>query len=700
MLGFSVAQCLGQAADLVAFEHHAMEHSGDAGRGRVVFNAAGSMCASCHSIDGSGGKVGPDLGAIGDKFGKRDLIRSVLEPAATVAVGYGTTTIRTKDGQSRVGVIKSSGAEVVELMGVDGVVVKVPAGEIASQSTADVSLMPAGLHAAMGLEGFTDLIAYLESLRAATGGGLPGSPERIPLASRPAELVPLSATAFDHPTWFGWIPGRGTDAALVLEHAGRIWRLDQKGKESRELVLDLRGVVRQGGATGLLGMDFHPGYGMNRRYFLKYQVVEDGVISTVIEERAMRADRDVDSGNPGRQLLKIRSVTQDHNGGSIGFGPDGFLYFGMGDTGPQRDPQGHGQDMSMLLGKLMRIDVDGRDAGLGYAVPADNPFVGKEGIRPEIWASGFREPYRLSWDSKTGDLWVGDVGQDRIEEVSIVRRGENHGWNVYEGHQPFSERFRRTGETYVPPVMSYSHRHGVSVTGGHVYRGTKAPRLEGWYVFGDYESRRIWALTQRDRQLGQVVEIARAPTRITAFARDPDGELYGVGFNDGMIYRLALEGVDPRPLETRVVAETSERTPVSWRVRAERPAAEWSGESFDDSAWRVAPGGFGSEGTPGGVIRSDWRGADLWLRREFQVAPDLAAAAGDLLLRLHHDEDVEVFLNGREVLHRQGWTREYIDERIEAALKPGRNVLAIHCHQNGGGQFIDAGLLKTVAPGP
>ena len=393
-------------------------------------------------------------------------------------------------------------------------------------------------------------------------------------------------------------------------------------------------------------------------------------------------------------------MTQDHNGGSIGFGPDGFLYFGMGDTGPQRDPQGHGQDMSMLLGKLMRIDIDRTEGDLSYAVPEDNPFRGVEGVRPEIWASGFREPYRLSWDPVTKDLWVGDVGQDRIEEVGIVRRGENHGWNVYEGHHPFSERFRRTGEVYVPPVMSYSHRHGVSVTGGEVYRGKKAPKLEGWYIFADHESRRVWALTQKDRKLGQVVEIARAPSRVTAITRDGEGELQVVGFNDGMIQRLKLESVDPRPLETRVIAETSERTPVSWRFTEAPPSEGWQFNDFDSNGWSLAPGGFGTNGTPGGNIRTQWRSGDLWIRREFDVAPEVAAATGNLILRLHHDEDVEVYLNGNEVYRRNGWTQSYVDEPLAGVpLKAGRNVIALHCHQNGGGQYLDAGLLKTVTPG-
>ncbi|MES2474470.1 MAG: PQQ-dependent sugar dehydrogenase [Verrucomicrobiota bacterium] len=683
------------------FARHAMQNQGDAIRGKAQFEAEASRCTVCHSIDGSSSKLGPDLGAIGDKFDRADLIRAVIEPSAVIAVGYGMTTVETISGKSFAGVVKSSSAETIEMIGADGVAVAIPTIDLKSQGTTEISLMPPGLHLTMGPAGFTDLIAYLQSLRVTGEAGQAGNPSRIPQAGKAARFEPLFETVFDHPTWFGWIPGRGTHAAMVLEHTGRLWQIEKtNGQEMRRLVLDLRGIVRPGGATGLLGMAFHPNYPQNRRYFLKYHVVENGVISTVIDERRMHAERDEDSGQPPRQIIKIRSVTQDHNGGSVAFGPDGYLYFGIGDTGPQRDPQGHGQDLGILLGKMSRIDVDHRDGDQAYSIPQDNPFVGIAGVRPEIWASGFREPYRFSWDAKTGDLWVGDVGQDRIEEVSIVRKGENLGWNVYEGHQAYSERYRRGGENYVTPVMSYSHRHGVSVTGGFVYHGRKSPQLEGWYVFGDYESRRVWALKQADRKLQEVVEIGRAPSRITAFASDDAGELYLVGFNDGLIQRLILDDVDPRPLTLRTLVETSERSPAKWQFRTDRPAATWQEEKPNDSGWGLAPGGFGTRGTPGAVARTPWTTSDIWLRREFEVSPELAAANGELVLRLHHDEDVEVFLNGSQVLARNGWTQGYIELRLPAGnlLKAGPNMLAIHCRQNGGGQYIDAGLSMVVPP--
>jgi glucose/arabinose dehydrogenase len=217
----------------------------------------------------------------------------------------------------------------------------------------------------------------------------------------------------------------------------------------------------------------------------------------------------------------------------------------MGDTGPQGDPQGHGQDLRSPLGKMLRIDVDREDAGMPYSIPKDNPFVARADARPEIWAYGFREPWRFSFDSATGDLWVGDVGQDRIEEVDIVRAGENYGWNVYEGFDLFSTQRRTEGATYVPPVFAYNRRLGNSITGGYVYhpRGGAPPPFEGMYVCADYTSKRVWGLKQSDRKLTSVRQLCVAPQEVSSFSRDEAGVLYLVGYQ-GTIYRLDFAGAD------------------------------------------------------------------------------------------------------------------------------------------------------------
>jgi putative heme-binding domain-containing protein len=690
-----------------AYRDYALSHDGNAARGKELFmNEQKAACVKCHSTDGTSRLAGPDLFAIGDKFPKAEIVRSVLEPSASIAVGYGTTIVERKSAEEVQGVIKTASDAALEMMGADGKLVRIPTGDIRQQRTSALSLMPEGLQLAMSPAEFTDLIAYLESMRLPTNGlaSSSGMPEPIPRAAKSASFVPFfkDNIQLTRPVWFGKIPG-ARNAYLVLEHGGKCW-LVEKGSErdSQSAFLDLTGEVRVGGATGLLGLAFHPNFVENRRYFLKYHIAENGKISTLIVERRFAKNQLADSGATQHQLLKVPATTQDHNGGCIEFGPDGYLYIGMGDTGPQRDPQGHGQDLKLLIGKILRVDVDHTEGERLYAIPKDNPFVDRPEVRPEIWSYGFREPWRFTFDSVSKDLWVGDVGQDQYEEVALVKAGENHGWNVFEGFTPFSNRYRTEGANYIPPVLSYSHRQGVSVTGGYVYHGKRAPQMKGWYVFGDFQTRRLWALTHNNRKLTQAVEIGLCPTRLVAFAQESDGELCAVGYDLGIIYQLDLSKVDPKPLQIRILAETSEKAPVRWRY-AEQPADGWMRPDFDDSKWPEAPGGFGTRGTPAAVVRTEWRTDNIWLRREFSLGSDvLSGKTPTLGLRIHHDEEVEVYLNGVEAVREPRWTSGYVELPLNssavAALRPGRNVLAIHCRQHTGGQYIDAGLIEYLAP--
>jgi glucose/arabinose dehydrogenase len=209
----------------------------------------------------------------------------------------------------------------------------------------------------------------------------------------------------------------------------------------------------------------------------------------------------------------------------------------MGDTGPHNDPNGHAQNLQLLLGKVLRIDVDHAEAGQAYAIPKDNPFAGQPGVRPEIWAYGFRNPWRFSFDRLTGDLWLADVGQDRAEEVDIVRRGENHGWNVYEAFEPFSNQYRKEGRTFIKPVFAYRRKYGNSITGGHVYRGDKNSSFYGAYICGDYTSKIIFGLTLENGALKTVRRIGTAPQRIVSFSEDEAGELYAIGY-EGKVYKI------------------------------------------------------------------------------------------------------------------------------------------------------------------
>ncbi|MSU20048.1 MAG: c-type cytochrome [Pedosphaera sp.] len=570
-------------ATLKVYRDFALGREGNPESGRELFSAEQKgACFKCHTVDGSSGKAGPDLFAVGDKFPRRELIQSILEPSSTIAVGYGTTTLETKAGEEHLGIVKQATDAWTELMLADGKLVRIAARDIKAQRGSTVSLMPEGLHALLSLQEFTDLVEYLVTLKQpdnalTSNRGMPIDISELP---RPISVRPFFTEdlrfphAFVHKpgdiryglVWFGQVPGI-SNAFLVVHQTGKIWLLDKKSDgDSKALFADFgEELFNERGPNGLLGWAFHPKFRENRKYYLKHQVFEDSKIATVVVEKQAAPDFRHDSGQPSRRLLKIISTTQDHSGGCIQFGPDGLLYIAMGDTGPQQDPQGHGQDMTTLLGKITRIDVDQASEGLPYAIPADNPFRDLPGARPEIWAAGFREPWRFSFDPTSGDLWVGDVGQDRVEEVTIVRRGENHGWNVYEGFEPFSNRYRKDGANYVPPIFAYKRKYGNSITGGYVYRGDKQSSFYGVYVCGDYTSKRIWGLTQENRVLKTIRQIGTSPQGIASFASDEQGEIYVVGY-EGMIYKLDFSGVT-----------FDEGTRAASARPASAPAAEGSG---------------------------------------------------------------------------------------------------------------------------
>ena len=523
----------------------ALTREGDPAHGQELFKAEQRLgCTRCHTVDGSAGRAGPDLFAVGDKFGRREIIESILTPSANIAVGYSATSIELKSGDEFTGVIKQASDTEVDLMGPDAVIFKAPLAQIQDRRTSEVSLMPEGLFEGLSQQDFADLIDYLVSLRQPEHSSQAhhGMPDTIPMVHQQVRVNPIHGDAlhFDHAVWAGPIPGV-SNLFLVAEHdSGKIWRLVPGDPGQKTLFLDTG--VHDQGARGLLELAFHPKFAQNRKYYLAKQILKKGQFSSIVVERVMAEDLVTDSGLEPRLILDVDAATNIDHAGSLVFGSDGFLYVGMGDTGPPEDPQGHGQDTKSLLAKILRIDVDHATATTPYTIPSDNPFVAKDGFRPEIWAYGLREPWRFTFDPVTGDLWVGDVGQDRYEEVDIVRRGENFGWNVYEAFEAFSNKYRRDKETYVAPVFAYKRRYGPCVTGGYVYRADPKSSLYGVYVFGDFESRRIFAMTQKDRVLTAVRQIGTAHQRIASFAQDPAGELYIVGY-EGTIARLDLSGV-------------------------------------------------------------------------------------------------------------------------------------------------------------
>lgn len=530
------------------YRQHALRHEGDAGRGRALFHEARLLCANCHSVDGSAAKAGPDLFAAGDAFGRRDLIDAVLNPSASISPGYGAILVETKSGASVTGTLKQKTATGIQLMGVDGELVSIASADIESQSGSPVSLMPEGLCAGLTREEFTDLIEYLTSLKQpeSSSAGNQGAPADIQPLEKPVEIRPFFADPFQLPrgkaetglTSFRQVPGF-PDVFLVLHQKGVIWRVEKTpaGAE-RRVFLDLSAeVFSERGPNGLLDVAFHPGFRENSKYYLFYQSLEQGEVVTRIVERTTTADAGADSNRPPRELMTIASVAEDHSGGCLAFGPEGFLYLVMGDTGPHHDPNGHAQNMHLLLGKMLRIDVDRQESGRAYLVPQDNPFREQSGFRPEIWASGLRNPWRFCFDRLTGDLWLADVGQDRMEEVNIIRRGGNYGWNVHEGFEPFSNAFRKDDGTYVQPVFAYRRKYGNSITGGHVYRGDVNSSFYGVYVCGDFNSKLLFGVAQKDGALATARQIGALPQRLVSFSEDEAGNHYAVGY-EGTIYQI------------------------------------------------------------------------------------------------------------------------------------------------------------------
>ena len=237
-------------------------------------------------------------------------------------------------------------------------------------------------------------------------------------------------------------------------------------------------------------------------------------------------------------IMEVAQPYSNHNGGQLAFGPDGYLYLGPGDGGSGGDPSGNGQNLGTLLGKILRIDV--RGVRNGYRIPPDNPFVGVQGARPEVWAYGMRNPWRFSFDSATGRLWAADVGQNAWEEVNRVERGGNYGWNVMEGRHCYKPSSGCDRSELILPLAEYSHNDGCSVTGGFVYRGQRLASLQGAYLYADYCSGKIWALRPQSDGSVSNEEILDTNLQIASFAQDLAGEVYILSHNQG-IYRFVRQ---------------------------------------------------------------------------------------------------------------------------------------------------------------
>ena len=335
--------------------------------------------------------------------------------------------------------------------------------------------------------------------------------------------------------------GDGSDRLFVVLQRGVIVSFaNEEDVEGADVFLDIEERVSdRGNEEGLLGLAFDPDFRANGYFYVYYSAASPR--RSVLSRFSVRADGATADAGSERVIMEVEQPHSNHNGGQIAFGPDGYLYVGLGDGGSRGDPQGNGQNLSTLLGSIIRIDVSGLDESGSYSIPADNPFAGVDGARGEIWAFGIRNPWRFSVDMESGEMWMADVGQNRFEEVNIVRRGLNYGWNVMEGSSCFKPSRGCDVQGLEMPVAEYGRDDGCSVTGGYVYRGERLPSLYGAYVYGDFCSGRIWALRYEGGQVTEQLEVVDSRLEISSFGEDQDGEILVLSFDGGM-YRLVVGG--------------------------------------------------------------------------------------------------------------------------------------------------------------
>jgi glucose/arabinose dehydrogenase len=353
----------------------------------------------------------------------------------------------------------------------------------------------------------------------------------------------FSTLTFDMPVLLLQAPG-STSRWFVVEQQGVVkWFPNAPNPPSAREFLNIRDVVECCGEAGLLGFAFHPNFPATPLAYVSYTRegpnFQTPLVSYISEFTTRDGGLTLDPASE-RPLLTVNQPYTNHNGGHIAFGPDGYLYIGFGDGGSGGDPQNHAQTTTDLLGDFLRIDVNVTPPAK-YAIPPDNPYAGNPGCAdtsgcPEIYASGLRNPWRWSFDTETGTLWAGDVGQNNYEEIDIIELGGNYGWRCYEGNTPYNTSGCGPQDSYDAPIAVYSHSLGFAVTGGYVYHGARLPELEGVYIYGDYGTGRIWGIDANREPLP--TELLDTPRAISSFGQGHDGEVYLTDINNGGIYRI------------------------------------------------------------------------------------------------------------------------------------------------------------------
>ena len=324
---------------------------------------------------------------------------------------------------------------------------------------------------------------------------------------------------------------------FITEQRGVIYAFSANNSQQADIFLDITDRVNRGGnEEGLLGLVFDPDYQGNGYFYVYYSAADP---SRSVLSRFNLDQEDTDVADPESEviIMEVEQPFSNHNAGQLAFGPDGYLYIGLGDGGGSGDPQGNGQNLGTVLGSILRIDVSGLSAPGDYEIPDDNPFVGTEGAREEIWAFGLRNPWRFSFDLETGLLWAGDVGQNLWEEIDIITKGANYGWNTMEASHCYSPATGCNQSGLTLPIVEYDHSQGCSVTGGYVYRGDQIASLQGYYIYGDYCSGNIWALAYNGNVVTENILLTESGLSITSFGEDLAGNLYILD-RQGGIYTL------------------------------------------------------------------------------------------------------------------------------------------------------------------
>lgn len=353
------------------------------------------------------------------------------------------------------------------------------------------------------------------------------------------------ATGLDSPVD---IKNAGDERLFVVQQTGSIRVVNGDGSVNGTPFLTLN-VNDSGNEQGLLGVVFHPDYATNGYFYVNYTA---GNGSSQISRFTVSNNPDIADASSELSILNVSQPFSNHNGGCLQFGPDGFLYIGLGDGGSGGDPGNRSQNPGTLLGKMLRIDVDNPSNGNNYGIPADNPFVNQNNTRDEIWALGVRNPWKFSFDAQTGELWIADVGQNEIEEINKVdgtTGGLNYGWRCYEGNTTFNPSGCPSDNTLTFPFVDYSHSGNgafkCSVTGGYVYRGSDFPDMQGLYVFGDFCSDEIATIDSS----GNLLFFDTSPGGLSTFGVDMNNELYVAGLGAGIIYRVINANLSTEEIE-------------------------------------------------------------------------------------------------------------------------------------------------------